>query len=331
MGRSVQSRKGAQIGLFVASYFPSGVPVGPEIDRVINQVTDAEELGFDSIFLGHHYLSSGAFLQPVATLSYLAAVTKRLRLGLGVQLLSLHNPIAVAEELATLNVLSKGRLIAGFGAGYREKEFTAFGIPFTERFIRLEENIKVFAALINGDEVNSSGKFGEIRKARVHLGKSMTAPPVWLGAFGEVGIKRCARLGFSWLAGPEGSEEALRSRLELFRNTAENNSVALPDDNPLVREVYVAETDEEALNHARPYLERQYSDYKSWDHRLSIDDLISRDAVIGSPETVIGKLNRYLALGFTSIIVRSEWPGMPKESTDRSVHLLGREVIPKLS
>jgi alkanesulfonate monooxygenase SsuD/methylene tetrahydromethanopterin reductase-like flavin-dependent oxidoreductase (luciferase family) len=97
-----------------------------------------------------------------------------------------------------------------------------------------------------------------------------------------------------------------------------------------VREIFVGETDNEALSFARPYLEKQYSDYKSWDHGLSIDELILRDAVVGSPETVANRLNRYKDLGFTSVIVRSEWPGMPIERINSSIELLGNEVFPKL-
>lgn len=98
----------------------------------------------------------------------------------------------------------------------------------------------------------------------------------------------------------------------------------------MVREVFVGNSDDEALAFARPYLEKQYSDYKSWDHGLSIDELILRDAVIGSPETVAKRLNRYREIGFTSVIVRSEWPGMPVERINSSIELLGSEVFPLL-
>ena len=319
-----------KVGLFLASYFPVESSLDIELNRITDQAQMAERLGFDSIFLGHHYLSAGAFLQPIPTLSYLAAITERIYLGLGVHLISLQNPLLLAEELATLNALSKGRLIAGFGAGYREKEFAAFGIPFSERFSRLEEVVKVFEELITGGQSNASGSFGELKNASVHLAKTINPPPIWLGAFGEIGIRRCARLGLPWLAGPEGSEELLANRLEIYRAASSHFSVPLPSEFPLVREVFVGETDNEALSFARPYLEKQYSDYKSWDHGLSIDELILRDAVVGSPETVANRLNRYKDLGFTSVIVRSEWPGMPIERINSSIELLGNEVFPKL-
>ena len=322
--------QGIKVGLFLASYFPVESKLENELDRITNQATMAERLGFSSLFLGHHYLSSGAFLQPIPTLSYLAAITERIHLGLGVHLVSLQNPLALAEELATLNALSKGRLIAGFGAGYREKEFAAFGIPFSERFSRLEEIVKIFEQLIRGEQSSASGSFGELNNASVHLARVLPPPPIWLGAFGEIGIRRCAKLGLPWLAGPEGSEELLSQRIGVYRAASSSFSVPVPSEFPLVREVFVGNSDDEALAFARPYLEKQYSDYKSWDHGLSIDELILRDAVIGSPETVAKRLNRYREIGFTSVIVRSEWPGMPVERINSSIELLGNEVFPLL-
>jgi alkanesulfonate monooxygenase SsuD/methylene tetrahydromethanopterin reductase-like flavin-dependent oxidoreductase (luciferase family) len=319
-----------RVGLFLASYFDASSDPKAELKRITSQTLMAERLGFDSVFLGHHYLSSGAFLQPIPLLSYLSAITRQINLGLGVHLISLQNPLALAEELATLNALSEGRLIAGFGAGYREKEFAAFGIPFSQRFARLEENVKVFRQLIQGEPSSASGGFGALKNASVYLAKMVTPPPIWLGAFGEIGIRRCAKMGLPWLAGPEGSEESLVNRLELYRSTASALSIPLPSEFPLVREVFVGESDKEAVSLARPYLEKQYSDYKSWDHGLTIDELIQQDAVIGSPETVAKRLNRYREIGFTSVIVRSEWPGMPVEHIDSSIELLGREVFPRL-
>jgi alkanesulfonate monooxygenase SsuD/methylene tetrahydromethanopterin reductase-like flavin-dependent oxidoreductase (luciferase family) len=82
--------QGIKVGLFLASYFPVDSKLEDELDRITNQAAMAERLGFGSLFLGHHYLSSGAFLQPIPTLSYLAAITERIHLGLGVHLVSLQ-------------------------------------------------------------------------------------------------------------------------------------------------------------------------------------------------------------------------------------------------
>jgi alkanesulfonate monooxygenase SsuD/methylene tetrahydromethanopterin reductase-like flavin-dependent oxidoreductase (luciferase family) len=318
------------VGLFMTSYFQIGTDNGQNVLNLVEQAQTAESLGFKSLFLGHHYLSASNFLQPISTLAYLAAHTKRILLGLGVFLLPLHNPLALAEELATVHVLSKGRLIAGFGCGYREREFQAFGIPYAQRFSRLEECASLLERLWNGEAVSDVGSYGTLSNATVHLASGWEPPEIWLGAFGEVGIKRSARLGLSWLAGPDGTVDILAERVKLFCDTAVKSTGAIPKELPLVREVYVGETDEEAIEFARPYLEKQYSDYKSWDHGLTIEKILQGTAVVGSPDTVLRRFREYQNIGFTQVVVRSEWPGMSLESSSRSIELLGREVLPHL-
>lgn len=318
------------VGLFMVSYFQNGTDNSQNISNLVEQAQTAESLGFKSLFLGHHYLSASNFLQPISTLAYLAAHTERILLGLGVFLLPLHNPLALAEELATVHVLSNGRLVAGFGCGYREKEFQAFGVPYAQRFSKLEEYASVLRRLWSGESVSDSGSYGSLSNATVHLANGWNPPEIWLGAFGDVGIKRSARLGLPWLAGPDGTLDILEHRVQLFRETAMNTSGSVPQQLPLVREVYVAESDEEAIEFARPFLEKQYLDYKSWDHGLTIEKILQGTAVVGSPETVLRRMREYQNIGFTQVVVRSEWPGMSLESCSRSIDLLGREVLPYL-
>ena len=320
-----------RVGLFLAHYFPSDADARTATDDVVARAVRAEELGFDSIFLGHHYLSAAQFLQPLSLAAYLAASTERITIGTGVYLLPLVNPLVVAEEIATVSVLSGGRFVAGFGAGYREKEFQAVGVPFDERFKRLEEYVDVVRRLLDGEAVTHDGSYGSLKNARVQLAAHPQArPEMWLGAFGDVGVRRCARLGLPWLAGPEGAVEDLAARLAVYDEAAAKVGRARPGAMPLVRELLVADTDADALALARPYLAKQYEDYKSWDHGLTIDELIQRDAVIGSPDTVTERLRTYESLGFTDVIVRSDWPGMALTDSARSMHLLAAEVVPRL-
>jgi alkanesulfonate monooxygenase SsuD/methylene tetrahydromethanopterin reductase-like flavin-dependent oxidoreductase (luciferase family) len=320
-----------RVGLFLAHYFPGDVDARVATRDIVARAVRAEELGFDSVFLGHHYLSAAQFLQPLSLAAYLAASTERITIGTGVYLLPLVNPLVVAEEVATVAVLADGRFVAGFGAGYREKEFQAVGVPFADRFKRLEEYVDIVRRLLDGESVTHDGSYGSLKNATVQLAAHPQArPELWLGAFGDVGVRRCARLGLPWLAGPEGSVEDLAARLGVYDEAAVKANRVRPSSMPLVRELLVADTDAEALALARPYLAKQYEDYKSWDHGLTIDELIQRDAVIGSPATVLGRLRAYESLGFTDVIVRSDWPGMGLEDSERSMQLLASQVVPHL-
>ena len=320
-----------RVGVFLASYFPPERNVRDGIASMVDRAQQAEDEGYDSIFLGHHILAASQFLQPVPVAAHLAALTSRVRIGFGVYLLPLVNPLVVAEELATIHHLSDGRFIAGFGAGYREKEFDAVGVPFDQRFKRMEEYIDVVRRLWAGETVTHDGSFGSLRNARVNLTTAGgDAPPIWVGAFGDIGIKRSARLGASWMSGPEGTLDLLAARLDSWRGWLDHYGHTAPRDVPMVREVFVADTDEEAIRVARPHLEAQYSDYKSWDHGLSGDDMVTGHAVVGSPESVATRLNAYRSIGFTEVVVRTEWPGMDSARVERSFELLAREVMPRL-
>jgi alkanesulfonate monooxygenase SsuD/methylene tetrahydromethanopterin reductase-like flavin-dependent oxidoreductase (luciferase family) len=316
-----------KIGLFLTAQFPAGGATTEEVDRILGEALAAEASGLDSIFLGHHYLARSAFLQPVSLIGYLAAATSRVQLGLGVYLASLHNPVALAEELATLDVLSRGRLIAGLGAGYREVEYRALGVPYEQRFKRLEEAVEVMRALWGGEAVTRTGLFGTIEKAKLVLRPAQPGgPPLWLGAFGPQGIARAARLNTPWLIPPDGDRAALKDRFADYRKLLGDSGQDLRREYPLLREVAVAETRAEAEQMAIDYLAPLYRQYRNWEaaRAVSLDDLVNSYALVGTPDDVAAQLSWYATeLGATHVICRTAWPGMPAGQAKRAVELLG--------
>ena len=114
----------------------------------------AEVLGFDDVWVSEHIIvprasfpRSPLFYEPVVTLSYVAAVTERVRLGTTVLVLPMRHPLPLAKELASLHNLSNGRLILGAGVGWLEAEFAALGVPFKERGRRMDEGIAMMRAV----------------------------------------------------------------------------------------------------------------------------------------------------------------------------------------
>ena len=323
-----------QIGMFLTAQFHPGGDGVAEARAVVEQARLAERLGFASIFLGHHYLAKSAFLQPLPLLARLSGETTSIKLGLGVYLSSLAHPVALAEELATIDVLSNGRLIAGLGSGYREIEYAAVGVPYTERFRRLEESITVMRALWSGEAVTMSGLFGRLEGAKLNLKPVQSGgPPIWMGAFGPKGVARAARLGASWLIPPDGDRETLRAKFDDYRQRLAEHDQPLDRDYPLLREVVVAPTHEDAERIAREHLVPLYRQYKNWDaaREVSVADLISRHAVIGDADAVGEQLAWYRdEVGATSVIARLAWPGMARAAIERSMQLLGETVAPRL-
>ncbi|MGV3480400.1 MAG: LLM class flavin-dependent oxidoreductase [Sphingobium sp.] len=324
-----------KLGLFLTAQFDPASDIRQGVEHVAAQARDAERYGFDALFLGHHYLAHSAFMQPLPLLGYLAAQTSRVELGLGVHLAPLANPLALAEDLATIDALSGGRLIIGVGSGYRAREYDALGVPYADRFKRLELNTSILRRLLAGEEVGGEFPFGTLDRAKVHLrGRPVgQSPDIWMGAFGEIGLKRAARLDCSWLAPPDGDEDEQAARFDQYRAFLAEAGKSVDRAYPLMREVVVASTNERAREIAREHMARQYQQYKQWQaaQDASIDDLLDRFAIVGDPERVTAKMRSLTErLGLTHLLARVQWAGMPHEDATAAIRLMGEEVIPAL-
>lgn len=324
-----------RVGLFLSAQFPAGTNAEEGLEAVTRQALLAEELGYDSLFLGHHYLARSAFLQPLSLAAYLARATERIRIGFGILLAPLLNPIELAEELATLDVLSSGRIVAGLGAGYRKVECEAFGVPWETRTRRLREVVPLLRALWRGEAVTAAGDWGRVADVRLPLRPVQDGgPPIWLGAFAAQGIERAAKLDAPWLIGPEGSDAAVAERLRVYRAALEAHGHSLERPYPLTREASVARTTEEALALVRPHLEAQYAGYRSWQaaQTLDVDDFLRRDCVVGDPDAVVARLQQLeRELGITHVVLRMQHMGMPHDQALASIRLLGEQVLPQLA
>jgi len=319
-----------KIGLFLSAQLEQGAAVETGLEQLFEQVQLAEALGFSSIFLGHHYLARSQFLQPLSLINYLAPLTRKIRLGFGVYLAPLHNPLALAEEFATADVLSGGRLIVGVGTGYRKVEYAAFGIPYAERFKRLAESVPLMQKLWRGEAVTADGYFGRLDEARLYLRpKQSGGPPIWMGAFGPVGIRRAAQFNTAWLAPPDGDRQTLVARYALYRQALKDHGHPGDGEYPLMREAVVATTAKAANAQAERYLTQQYAQYKSWDAaRVSEQELLQEFALVGTPESIAEKLDWYgERLGVTEVILRLQWVGMEQSAVLDSIRLIGERLI----
>jgi alkanesulfonate monooxygenase SsuD/methylene tetrahydromethanopterin reductase-like flavin-dependent oxidoreductase (luciferase family) len=144
-------------------------------------------------------------------------------------------------------------------------------------------------------------------------------------------MRRIARLDASWAVAPNGTVPEVAERMAQFRAALEAGGRSLDRDYPLLREGCIAPTREEAVTACAPFLAEQYESYRGWKHGASVDDMIQGQAVIGSPDDAIARLSQYAALGYTDVVLRLQWTGMPQADVLRSIRLLGEEVIPALA
>jgi probable F420-dependent oxidoreductase len=192
-----------------------GRKAGPEAIR--RAAVQAEELGFADVWTSEHiivpqgapYPPSPAFYDPVLTLCWAAAFTRRVRLGTSVLVLPMRHPLPLAKELATLQCLSEGRLVLGAGVGWMEAEFAALGAPFRERGRRMDEGIAMMRAVWSEDPVSFPARHipAKIEAMRM-LPQPVRPIPIWIGGGSEAALRRALRLGDGWHGSRLSPEEA---------------------------------------------------------------------------------------------------------------------------
>lgn len=326
-------------GLFVSAQHPRGANPSRYLDEHLEQVRFVRDNGFASVFAGQHFLSDPfQMLQPTPLLARLAAESGELTLGSGVFLGALLNPIELAEQVATLDIICGGRFVFGAGLGYRDVENAAFGL--TSRRARvLEEKLGVVRRLLEGERVTAAGHGYRLEDAELSLRTvSAPRPPIWLAANSDAAVRRAARLADTWFVNPHTTVEELERQVALF----ETERGTKPSELPAIREVCVRGTDEEAIEVARPFLDDKYKAYVSWGQseampptdtlRLEWEELREGRFIVGSPETAAEQIRQYRdRLGINHLVFRVQWPGMPHEQAMETLHRLAEDVIPVVS
>jgi probable F420-dependent oxidoreductase len=211
-----------QFGLFGGARAKRGGPSGDSqgYGDFIDYVVAAERLGYRSIFLvEHHFTGYAQVSASLALLSYIAARTRTIRLGTAVVVLPWHNPVLVAEEAATLDLLSGGRLDFGVGKGYRDYEFSGFCVPIEEATERFDEAIEVIRkSWTASDRFSHHGKRWHFENIVVEPAPVQRPhPPFWLGAGSAESIRRAAREGYNLLLDQIAATDLIIERVGIFR------------------------------------------------------------------------------------------------------------------
>ena len=331
-----------QFGLVVRGQAEQDEDISRRFQETLAFVRQADRLGFDSITKTAHY-SAYPFqmLQLVPMLARFAAEAPRLRLNAGVLLLPLLSPLHVAEEFATLDVISGGKVILGVGLGYRDVEFKAFGVPRTQRARRFEANLVAVKRLWTEDKVLMKADHFELDEASC-LPKPLQRPhpPIWVGANADRAVERAARLGDCWYIGPAVEIAAVERQMQLYRRALDAAGKSFPVELPMRREVFVASSRSEAIRLCAPYLGAKYKAYHSWGQELPADDsgfdqdfenLIGDRFLIGSPDEVAEQiLAIHRRLGVNHLVMSTEWAGMPESLALETIDMIAKELFPRV-
>lgn len=331
-----------QIGLFLTNQQPPGRDMVQALDEQLTMLRAARDADWDSVWTGQHYLSTMAQTQPVPFLARLAAEAGDLSIGLGIQLIALPNPVEVAEEIASLDIVCRGRLIYGVGLGYRDVEYAAFGVPDGRRVERFERNLDIITRLWAGESVSVDLPWCKLDEVSLTaLPVQRPRPPLWFAANNDKAIARAARLGDTWLINPHARVETIRRQIEMFHDVRAQAGKPPVDGLPALKEVFCAETREKAIELARPHLDAKYRVYAKWGQDKALpgkesfdipfEELEQERFIIGSPDECLEQLLPWRdELGVDHFVLRTHWSGMPVESSLHSIKMLSEHVVPEL-
>ncbi|MBV8889980.1 MAG: LLM class flavin-dependent oxidoreductase [Alphaproteobacteria bacterium] len=289
----------------------------------VDYICEAEALGFHSVFLvEHHFTGFGQISATLSFLTYLAAKTSRMRLGTAVLVLPWHNPALLAEQAATLDLLSNGRFDFGIGKGYRWGEFHGFCIPMEEADARYQETVAFLRqAWTSKGRFSHHGKYWDFEDIVVEPAPVQKPhPPLWIGAQSPESIRAAAEGGFNLLLGQNGSPDVVAEGISIYRRAVEAQGRAFdPYTVGLTRALHIATTprEREAAHQLRmkfmrnvqqlslsptgesPTLGRPRRMLSEAEMRKANES----DALLGSPEEIIGRLKRLQAGGVEYVLL----------------------------
>ncbi len=313
---------------------------GQYYKEALDEVVRGEDLGFHSVWMEeHHSVVDHYWPSPITVLAGFATRTSRVRLGTDILVAPFYHPVRLAEDAALVDIMSNGRLIVGAAIGYKPDEFALYGAALDKRGARFEEQLAIIKALWTQDWVSFKGVFYQIEGKLEPKPVAKPHPPVWIGGWGNVTLRRAATLADNWIPGPTADLARLLAGKQQFLANRRAAGLNAPlAEWPLTRDVIIADTEAEARALAERHIMVAYrKEYAGgWKHpfidaSIATDlDSVKRDRfLIGSPDQVIRDLRHFVTqYGVTHLICRLFFPGMPHRHIMRELELLSQEVMP---
>jgi alkanesulfonate monooxygenase SsuD/methylene tetrahydromethanopterin reductase-like flavin-dependent oxidoreductase (luciferase family) len=308
--------------------------------EAIEEVVRAEELGFDSVWMEeHHAVVDHYWPSPITVLAGFATRTSRMILGTDILVAPFYHPVRLAEDVAMLDVMSGGRAVLGIAIGYKPDEFALYDAELAGRGARFEEQLAIVKGLWTEERFAFAGRHYKVDGRLEPKPVSKPHPPIWIGGWGDLTLKRAASLADNWIPGPTADlARLLQGKKQFLANRAAAGAAAPLAEWPLTRDVIIADSDGEARELAERHIMVSYrKEYAGgWKHpfidaSIATDlDTVKKDRfLIGGPDQVIRDLRPFVErYGATHLICRLFFPGMPHRHIMRELELLAREVRP---
>jgi len=320
--------------------------------EVVEEASYAEALGYDGFWVGEHHFqaSQRVFPSPQMVLAAIAQRTKRIRLGTGVTVLPVNDPIRIAEDMAALDLLSHGRVAFGVGRGYQPHEFAGFNVALETTKERFWECLEVIRLAWTQERFSYHGKFyqyDDIALLPQPVQKPM--PPIWVAAASPGSAEEAARRGYAFSAVPFASgpsPEEVGAQLTRYRQAyrAAGHGEA-SDDMPHVFWSHVTDSTEQALREAEAGMKKKlggstkvwvkpgvsgYETFAKVGQFLATATIEQIDAmaIFGNPQRCLDRIKQYQAVGVTHILLMFDWGGLPQKAVFHSMELFAKQVLP---
>ena len=297
-------------------------PEMPDGKALVEYGVKMEEMGFDSLWVWDHILlgvePSSPVFDSLTLLTAIAASTKKIKLSTGVLVLPLRNPVVLAKQLSSLDQLSDGRLLMAFAAGWYRREFDAVGVPFEQRGKIMDENLDILKRFWTEDMVKGDWPHHKIPAGVMYPKPAQKPrPPILIGGYVDVVLKRAAVAGDGWLTyfyRPESFAKSWQKVREFAKEAGKDpdtlmNGAQLP--------IMVGKSRSAVESQMMEWLGKEW-DYAAW------SDSTKDSAIIGTVDECVAQLKEHLAVGVQKLIF------VPYKYEMSQIRLIAEEIIPRL-
>ncbi|MDE0615002.1 MAG: LLM class flavin-dependent oxidoreductase [bacterium] len=330
-----------QFGMIISDV-PRDVDPIEQFDGILRQVEAGQRNGLSHFVIGQHFLYGDLrWLQPVPLLARLAAeIDDHVRLATTVLLAPKYHPVILAEELATLDIITRGRLDVGLGLGYRSEEFNQMNVPFNKRVSLFDECLDIMKLCWAMEDFDYLGQHWQIEGATPHIQcVQQPHPPIWIGAHSRKGARRAGAVGDRFIIPSEYDIHEMRVRLGIMATGFAERGKTMGHQ-PLRRNAFVRATSQEARAEfvdvsKERYLTYARKDLDVFDEEALMNDFfeeVKSSVAVGTAQEVIDHFTEVVReLPIDPIVVKPQWPQMHIDEVIDYLDTMGREVIPALA
>jgi alkanesulfonate monooxygenase SsuD/methylene tetrahydromethanopterin reductase-like flavin-dependent oxidoreductase (luciferase family) len=338
--------------LFLLQDPPHGDNLPRLYDEVFEQAELAEHLGFAAFFVPeHHQMPDGYLPAPLTFAAALAARTRKAEIGTGIMQLPLFHPLQVAEQVAVIDTIAKGRFILGAGLGLVQKEFDAFQIPLSDAASRFTESVEILKQAWTGRPFSFTGRHFQFTDVMITPRPvRQPRPPIWIGAMSAITLKRAGRIGDGWISDPLHHFDVMKAWGDIYKTAAARHGNTRAEI-ALLRDAWVGESRAEIERVWWPHIQAYHlfylhlgffssgrfnSQWEPWvkdvqsDAEWTFDRVAPNRLLCGTPGEVIAEIKRYereIGCHYMILILRHP-TGPSHQETMKCIELFGRKVLP---